>query len=342
MKPTKYGIIKKGRKKRTDYNKHPFIKVGISEDISERLKQYNTIVPGLEAVRKIRVKKTFARKLEKAFKNYLDAFRIFDTECYRIKSIEAVFFLTRCYSSKGLALIDYHFRADKSLYYLDSIYFGKKIPLFFVEMNKFKESKGATHKLKGYMSYKPIKNWGREEALKYFGESHLDGIWNSETDDKYNFSNNILYHFMQEEGRKIANAIEEYNKERKFNLTSQEHDDDLEEYFSKAIFRVIKKYYQTYKNKKNVKKYFKKDFDFFDKRVESGVRLGERKPYIMARIRERSFYSFSFLYDKRGSPSRKKTDPYQFTTSKITYWKDFEVSNKNLLSLIRPEKRIIK
>ena len=73
------------------------VKVGISDDVEKRFKEYNVIFPGISCVRQFWIQKSFAKNLEKMFKYYLALYRYYGTECYKISPKEAIHFLSKCF-----------------------------------------------------------------------------------------------------------------------------------------------------------------------------------------------------------------------------------------------------
>ena len=118
-------------------NKKKFwVKVGVAKDVEKRFKEYNTVHPALYPTFKIDLPKHICLNLEDAFKRYLNDKRIYESECYEISPSEALFFTTRCLSHMGLLIYDFIDSGtmtgnnNSRLYFLNSIYFGKRIPLF--------------------------------------------------------------------------------------------------------------------------------------------------------------------------------------------------------------------
>ena len=310
------------------------VKVGIATNVNQHFKEYNIVLPYLSAVRQIVVRKSFARNLEKMFKYYLHEFRLWTSECYQITPKEAIFFLSRCYISSGKVIVNYMSKYDDYLIYLDSIYFGKKIPLFMLKrIRKFKKDSSS----KVY-HIELIKDWGRKKTREFLEENYTSSNFEEIIEDKYSFSRNILFHFIKRRMLSIQNQINHWNE------NNEKYDDkvnleDVIEYFSEKMFWVLRDYNNLFKNNKNKRKVFLNDFNFFDKKLKSGQLLlpKDNLGYIAARIRAKYFYSLSWMYDSRGSPSNSKNDPYMFKTE-YRYWTNFNATPKNYLSLLSNKK----
>ena len=321
------GQFHKGKKIKASH-----IKVGIASDVEERFKEYNTIAPDISAVRSILVNKDFAKKLEKMFKYYLWQFRIGNSECYNITPKEAIFFLSKCFITKGKVIVDWLSKDQKYLFYLDSIYFDKKIPLFIIKrIRKFKDKPFNKN-----FDIEIINKWSSEETKKFLQETHINFHYLEVIEDKYNFTNNIFYHLIKKRLNSIQNQVDFWNN-YDGNITHVE----MIDFFSDQMFWVLREYYEIFKRKKRKKKKFIDDFNFFNKKIKSGKKLmpDENIAYIVGSIKRKNFYSLSWMLDKRGSPSKKKNDPYQFTTPSTTYWTSFEASIQKTKSLLGPTKK---
>ena len=320
-----------------------YIKVGVSNSISNRLAAYQTIVPGINFYRTLEFSKSICSKLERAFKKFLNEHNFIGTECYTISPNQGLYFLVRSISSIGYALIDYESEEKrgvpyKYLYYLDSIYFGKKIPLFFITLNKYKDKKKNS---RGYLTYEKIKDLSDKEIDKFFKlyeKSHLE-YRAKEMEYDYDYKNrNVLFNFMQEIDRYLTFIVNDINEEYSdsneglYSL-GQAKFDRFNDSISELIFEAISKYYKHFKDNKKIKKKFSKDFDFFDKRVTSGLKF-QKKRYIINTLRQRAFDSFEYMYDKRTKQLGTKEDPYQLNKDKWYFYKKLEISKKNLKSLI--------
>ncbi|MDA9710541.1 GIY-YIG nuclease family protein [Candidatus Pelagibacter sp.] len=312
-------------------HKASHVKVGIANDVEQRFKEYNIVLPYISPVRKYPVSKSFGRNLEKMFKYYLREFRLWKSECYHVSPKEAIFFLSRCYISSGQVMINYlSKRPEKGdLFYLDSIYFGKKIPLFIIKkVRKFKKDS-----IDRDFSIELIKDWGRKKTKAFYGERY-DFHYEEVIEDKYNFSKNILYHFIKRREDVIQNQINlwnKYNDENKDQISIE----DMIEFFSQQMFWVLRDYNLIFKNNKKKKKVFIRDFEFFEKKLKSYQSLvpGESLGICVRRIRARYFYSLSWMLDTKGSPSKLKSDPYMFTAD-LRYWTRFSATPKIYKSLL--------
>tara|TARA_Y100000590_G_scaffold361310_1_gene417923 strand:+ start:378 stop:1391 length:1014 start_codon:yes stop_codon:yes gene_type:complete len=309
------------------------VKVGIATDVEQRFKEYNIIFPQISAVRQIYLSKSFGKKLEKMFKYYLASFRIWNSECYAISPNEAIFFLSRCYISTGKVIVNYLYKYGKYLFYLDSIYFGKKIPLFIIKnIRKYKkDSAKKNHQID------LIKDWSPKKTKIFLDETYRKHNYEEVIEDTYNFSKNILYHLLKRRLDRIQLQINTWD-----NLGGNVSSVDFVDFFSDQMFLVVRDYYKIFKNNKNKKKKFIKDFDFFGKKLESAKSLlpDDREGYLVRKIKNKYFYSLSYMLDKRGTPSKKKNDPYQFTTDSTWHWNSFQATEKDIASLLRPSKKI--
>ena len=321
----------RGRKFKTSH-----VKVGIATDVEQRFKEYKIVLPYISPVRQYIVRKSFGRKLEKMFKYYLNDLRIWRSECYRITPKQAIFFVSKCYISSGKVLVNYVHKANEYLFYMDSIYFGKKIPLFILKkVRKFKKNSSNRD-----YSIELIKDWGRKKTKEFYGEQYNSAHYEEIIEDKYSFSKNILYHVINRRLLRIQNQINawnKYNDENNDQITIQ----DMINFFSEQMFWVLREYNSIFKNNKKKKKVFIKDFEFFEKKLKNYQSLlpGETLGYSASRILARYFYSLSWMLDTKGSPSKLKSDPYMFTTQS-RYWTKFQTTPKGYASLLGNSKKI--
>ena len=317
---------KKGQKIKNEH-----VKVGIASDVEKRLKEYEIVLPYISAVRQIVVRKSFARNLEKMFKYYLREFRLSNSECYSISPKQAIFFLSRCFISNGKVIINAFAKNNKYLFYLDSIYFGKKIPLFF--LNRVRRFKKNSYDRKYEIEI--IKEWGRKRTRSFLEEINKSN-YEEIIEDKYNFSKNILYHFLKVRLNRIQDQINTWNS---YNENNSNKDyikaEDIFEFFSQQLFHVLREYNTVFKKNKKKRKVFIKDFVFFEKKLKNGLLLlpNERQGYVAQRIFARYFYSLSWMLDTKGSPSNVKSDPFMFKTD-LRYWTRFNTSVKGYNSLL--------
>lgn len=307
------------------------VKVGISDDVEKRFKEYNVIFPGISCVRQFWIQKSFAKNLEKMFKYYLALYRYYGTECYKISPKEAIHFLSKCFLSRGKVLLNFYTFNKKYLFYLDSIYFGKKIPLFF--LNRVRRFKKNSYDRKYEIEI--IKEWGRKRTRSFLEEINKSN-YEEIIEDKYNFSKNILYHFLKVRLNRIQDQINTWNS---YNENNSNKDyikaEDIFEFFSQQLFHVLREYNAVFKKNKKKRKVFIKDFDFFEKKLKNGLLLlpNERQGYVAQKIFARYFYSLSWMLDTKGSPSNVKSDPFMFKTD-LRYWTRFNTSVKGYNSLL--------
>ena len=69
-----------------------WVKVGIAKNIEERFENYKTINPQIACSHQIKCNKIIALNLEDAFKRYLNAKRIYGSECYHLTPKEQTAF----------------------------------------------------------------------------------------------------------------------------------------------------------------------------------------------------------------------------------------------------------
>lgn len=320
-----------------------YIKVGVSNNIDSRIAAYQTIVPGIDFYRTLEFPKNICSKLEKAYKKFLSEFNYYGTECYRLSPYQGLYFLTRCISSIGYSLIDYHVKEKKGvpakyLYYLDNIYFGKKIPLFFITLNQYKDKKKNT---RGYLSYEKIKNFSDDDIDKFFKLSEKSNLeyGTKEMDYEYDFrNNNILFNFMEDLDSFLNFIIKDINDEYSDPNNSIYHLGQVKfsrfnEQISERIFDAISKYYSHFKNNEKIKKKFLKDYNLFNKRIKSGIKF-QKERFVLSTLRYRAFDSFAYLYDKKTKGLGTKEDPFQLKSDTYSYFKKLDISKKNLKSLI--------
>ena len=180
-----------------------------------------------------------------------------------------------------------------------------------------------------------IKDWGRKETKIFLDEKYRKTNFQEVIEDTYDFSKNILYHLIKRRMDHFQKNIDNWNN-RKESMSYS----DMVYYFSEQFFWILRDYYELFKDKKNKKKTFIKEFDFFNKRLESARKLyPEDQPYYVANIVKRKyFYFLSDMLDERGTNSKKKDDPYQFASDVYTYWLKFKTSDKNLDLLLTKSK----
>ena len=316
------------------YEEH--LKVGVANNAAERMSQYSTVVPNIYPISAIELNKTVALNIESAFKRYLSDKRILFSECYTVSPKQALFFLTRCLTSLGLTVIDYCDKNQNSLpisrlYYLDSIYFGKKIPLFEIFLDFNKKSK------KNYLDYKKLKFFDKNVWEKYFknDDYYFDYAESDAIDDFAKI--NILYDFMDE--------CDEFYKSKypveglQISVSKQELGTEL----PSLIFKALSKYYYFHKDNNKVKKYFLVDVKLLKKQIKSVSKeiidkRGINEYQVLNELRARSILSFDYLYHRDG-PSLGKNplgDPFQLLSSRYYWRKIFEPKKKTEKSLIEP------
>ena len=315
-----------------------WVKVGIANDTSSRFEKYHTINPKLVCAHSIELNKTIALNLEDAFKRYLSDKRVHLSECYYVSPKQALFFTTRCLTHLGLSVIGYetysntHFKTSR-VYYLDSIYFGKKIPLFEISNNVFRKKKGEK-KLNSFLSYEKIKDWNKELEKKYFDK---DGYYFYSPEYEYptNFSKkNILYRFMSDFDDYIKRLLENINSSEDFLVQNpfKEIDSSILT-LSTKIFDVVSKYYYFFSKNKKIKKHFFNDIKFLDTKIKETEESSRN--YCLNTLRKRKIIAFDYIYDEHGSAGKQiKNDPYQINQSTYYFRTRFNASNNNKKKLL--------
>jgi hypothetical protein len=320
-----------------------YIKVGVSNNIDSRIAAYQTIVPGIGFYRTLEFSKSVCFQLEKAYKKFLSEYNYLGTECYRINPYQGLYFLVRCISSIGYSLIDYVVEEkrgvdSKYLYYLDNIYFGKKIPLFSITLNKFKDKKKNS---RGFLTYEKIKNFSEDDIDKFFKLNEKSNLeyGSKEMDYPYDYKNkNVLFNFMEDIDKFLSYIVRDLNEEYSGSDDSiytlgQVKFGRFNDQISELIFEAISKYYNHFKSNEKIKKRFLKDYDFFNKRIKSGMKF-QTKKFILDTLRHRAFDCFAHLYDKSTKGLGTKEDPYQLKNNKYSYFKKLDISKRNIKSLI--------
>lgn len=313
-----------------------WVKVGIAKNIVERFENYKTINPQIACSHEIRCNKIIALNLEDAFKRYLSAKRIYGSECYHLTPKEALYFATRCLTHIGMANVHHVWaggdkKYDSVLYYLDSIYFGERIPLFELISTSYKSN----------LKYNKIKYWDRELVMKYYHATNYYAYNNElEIDFKFN-KKNIFFDLMDDFDKWIVEII---NNDAKSSLyishnpwKSYLYRDRIHLLICRSINELIFKFYEKNKNK-NIKKYFYEDMKFLNDMI---LKTEEIDRYdCLNKLNTRKIIAFDYLYSKRGPPGKNlKKDPYQLTQNRYSYRRHMtdDFSKKNNNKLIRPE-----
>ena len=312
-----------------------WVKVGIAKNISERFENYKTINPEIACSHKIKCRKEIALNLEDAFKRYLDEKRIYGSECYNLTPKEALYFATRCLTHIGIANVHHVWASgnkkhDSVLYYLDSIYFGERIPLF-----ELVSTSSASN-----LKYIKIKYWNRELAMKYYRATGYY-VYNNELeiDFKYN-KKNIFFDLMDDFDKWIVKIIDNDAKSSLYiphnPWKSYLYRDSTHFIICRSINDLIFNFYEKNK-KKNIKKYFYEDMKFLNDMI-SKTKDADRD-VCLSNLKDRKIIAFDYLYNKRGPAGKNyKDDPYQLMQEKYYYRKhktdDFSKSNNR--KLIRP------
>ena len=325
-------------KKSFEYKK--WVKVGIANDTSSRFEKYHTINPKLVCAHSIELNKTIALNIEDAFKRYLSDKRVHLSECYYVSPKQALFFTTRCLTLLGLSVIDYetfrnnHFKTSR-IYYLDSIYFGKKIPLFEISNNVFRKKKGEK-KLNSFLSYEKIKEWNDAFEKKYYDEDSYY-YYSPEYEYPINFSKkNILYRFMSDFDYYIKRLLENINSSKDFLVQNPfKQIDSSILTLSTKIFDVLSKYYYFFSKNKKIKKYFFDDIKFLDTKIKETE--GSSRNYCLNALRRRKIIAFDYILNENGPAGKKlKNDPYQINESTYYFRKNFYAPLNVKKKLIEP------
>ena len=321
-----------------EYNK--WVKVGIANNISSRFEKYVTINPQLVCAHSIELNKIIALNLEDAFKRYLSDKRVHFSECYYVSPKQALFFATRCLTHLGLSLINYVTYSHNSfktsrLYYLDSIYFGRKIPLFEISNNVYRKKKGES-KINSFLSYEKIKDWNKEIEKKYYDEDAYY-LYSPEYEYPINFNkNNILYNFMSHFDDYIIKLLDDLNSSEDFLAQNPfRHLDPLKTAISSRIFVALSKYYYFFSKNKKVKKYFFNDIKFLDRQIRETE--GSSRGYCLNALRRRKIIAFDYIYHTDGPAGKdSKKDPYQIKQSTYYFRKSLDGSNNAKKKLLEP------
>ena len=317
-----------------------WVKVGIAKDISTRFEKYRTLHPKIGCAHSIELDKIIALNLEDAFKRYLSDKRVYFSECYYITPKQALFFATRCLTQLGLSVINYEtytygsFKTSR-LYYLDSIYFGKKIPLFEISNNVYRRKKGES-KINSFLSYEKIKVWDKKFEKKYFDE---DGYYpySPEYEFPINFNNNnILYNFMSNFDDYIRNLLQELNSSDDFLSQNPFKDfDRTKTDISSKIFNSLSKYYYYFSRNKKIKKYFFNDIKFLDRQIQRTD--GASRAYCLNALRTRKIIAFDYIYSKEGPAGKNLIkDPYQIKQHRYSFRSRFDASSIARKKLLQP------
>jgi hypothetical protein len=313
-----------------------WVKVGIAKNISERFENYKTINPKIACVHQIKCTKIIALNLEDAFKRYLNEKRVYGSECYHLTPKEALYFATRCLTHIGMANVHHVWASgnkkyESVLYYLDSIYFGGRIPLFELVSKSYASN----------LKYNKIKYWNRELAMKYYRATDYHA-YNSELeiDFKYN-KKNIFFDLMDDFDKEIVEIIDNDARSSLYiphnPWKSYVYKDRIHSIVSRSINNLIFKFYEKNKNK-NIKRYFYKDMKFLNDMV-SKTKDADRYE-CLDHLNNRKIIAFDYLYSKNGPPGKKlKNDPYQLMQERYFYKRHRTVlfSKANYRKLIRPE-----
>ena len=136
-------------------------KVGIAEQLSERMMAYHTLVPDLEVAYSVNLPKKIAKSMEKLIKKTIGHYAVFKngrkTECYNLKLNDIKKVILNVSAFLKYPLINIRFlntsyggshttrKSDRKIFerrinyddhffvYLDKLYFGKYIPLMTIE-----------------------------------------------------------------------------------------------------------------------------------------------------------------------------------------------------------------
>ncbi len=307
-------------------NKKKFwVKVGVAKDVEKRFKEYNTVHPTLYPTFKIDLPKHICLNLEDAFKRYLNDKRIYESECYEISPSEALFFTTRCLSHMGLLIYDFIDSGimtgnnNSRLYFLNSIYFGKRIPLFELTNTLYKNKKKG-QRVNSILYYKKVKILDKSFEKKYFNEFD-----NSNIDPNIFDKNNIFLHFMNEFDNYMIRITNHINTLDKFFSTFNELT-NFKMSISENLFDVLSNYYYFFENNKKIKKHFLLDIKFLDNKIKLTKDINRYQA--LSDLRKRKIIAFDYLYDRRGPAGRKiKSDPYQLKRDTYYYNTTLDASN---------------
>lgn len=312
-----------------------WVKVGIAKDVGERFDNYKTINPEIACAHEIKCSKQSALNLEDAFKRYLSSKRIYGTECYHLTPNEALYFTTRCITHMGYANIHYVWARGKKdydsvLYYLDSIYFGKKIPLFELELKSYDSN----------LKYKKIKNWDRKLTMKYYKATGYY-IYNKELELDFEYNKkNIFFDLMEDFDKWIVEIIDNDAKSSLYiphnPWKSYLYRDRIHYLISRSINDLIFKFYEKNKNR-NIRKYFYDDMKFLNDMI---LRTKNHdRDDCLGWLKNRKIIAFDYLYHKNGPAGKNpKDDPYQLSQNTYYFRRNPDVyfTKNQKRKLIRP------
>ncbi len=312
-----------------------WVKVGIAKNIEERFENYKTINPEIACSHQIKCNKIIALNLEDAFKRYLSEKRIFGSECYHLTPKEALYFATRCLTHIGIANVHHVWaRGNKKyesvLYYLDSIYFGERIPLFELVSTSYASN----------LKYNKIKYWNRELAMKYYNAtSYYAYNYELEIDFKYN-KKNIFFDLMDDFDKWIVEIIDNDAKESRYiphnPWKSYLYRDRIHYLICRSMNDLIFKFYEKNKNK-NIKKYFYNDMKFTNDMI---LKTKDLERYeCLEWLKTRKIIAFDYLYHKNGPAGKNpKDDPYQLSQNTYYFRKNpcADFTKNQIRKLIRP------
>ena len=219
----------------TEKIKH-YHKVGIAEQLSERMKEYQTLIPDLECVYAVDLPEHIAKRIEKLFKKVLREYAVMRrgklSECYNLKLKYIKEFILNSSIALGYPLVHIRYLnqsggfshtdrksdrstfkrrlnySDKFFIYLDSLYFNKEIPL--MNLKKVSPKKVEINLINKVTLEELVKkaNWYKEAFEEFkFSNPLFDTLKNYNNFLINNTSMEKIITFLE---KIIFNAIKEY------------------------------------------------------------------------------------------------------------------------------------
>ena len=135
---------------------------------------------------------------------------------------------------------------NSRLYFLNSIYFGKRIPLFELTNTLYKNKKKG-QRINSILYYKKVKILDKSFEKKYFNEND-----NSNIDPNIFDKNNIFFHFMNEFDNYMSRITNHINILDKLFSTFNEIT-NFKMSISENLFDVLSNYYYFFEKNKKLK-----------------------------------------------------------------------------------------
>ena len=229
-----------------------YYKIGIAEQLSERLKEYRTLIPDLNCSYEIDLPNDVALAIEKAFKKILAkrfAIRrnnhfgnIVKSECYNLKFKYIEEFILNCSVQMAYPLIHIRYispdrsrsstdlqsdrssfkyplrRNDTLFIYLDKIYFKKYIPLMSIKQIDQKKAYVEIIENISLNQLEKKANWSKENLILFRLSNPL--FKNMKNYDKSTINNISIEEIVSYLQKKIFDSIKDYLLDDQENITS--------------------------------------------------------------------------------------------------------------------------